>query len=144
MPSSPTSQAPAPAAVTNTSFGYLHNAPPEGAHLIIDVRAHFRDPHVDPRLRYLDATDSRLCQAVLETPGTWKLVLAASSAIRAFLDGPGAGEVLVAVGCSGGRHRAPSIATAIGDTLNGWGTAARVQHRDMAKPVVTRDAGSED
>lgn len=46
------------------SFGYGHAAPPE-AHLILDLRKHFRDPHVNPALRYMTAEDRAVRRAVL-------------------------------------------------------------------------------
>jgi len=71
-----TPQRAAGAPVEIVSFGYLHGPPPT-AHLILDLRSHFRDPHVDPGLRELTA----------------------------YRSGPSAGPVTVAVGCAGGRHR---------------------------------------
>jgi RNase adaptor protein for sRNA GlmZ degradation len=143
MPTQPSPQAARPADVTITSFGYLHDAPPEGAHLTIDVRHHFRDPHASPELRHLDASDSRVYAAVLETPGTWDLALSAASTVAAFLAGPTAGPVAIAVGCAGGRHRAPAIAIAMSRALaDVWGVTARVVHRDITRPVVERAAGS--
>lgn len=142
MPSQPSPQAPAPADVTITSFGWLHGTPPT-AHVVIDVRHHFRDPHARPELRYLDATDSRVYAAVLDTPGAWDLALAAAGTIAAFLAGPTPGPVSVAVGCAGGRHRAPSIAIAMSRALaDVWGVTASVRHRDITRPVVERAAGS--
>ena len=72
---------------------------------MIDAREHFRDPHFSPALRDLDATDERVYQAVTTTRGVRDLILAAALAVLAFrLAVPG--PVAVAVGCSGGRHRA--------------------------------------
>ncbi|MEV4872299.1 RapZ C-terminal domain-containing protein, partial [Streptomyces syringium] len=57
------------------SFGYLHDEPPT-AHLTIDLRHHFRDPHVSPELRYMTAADEPVRAAVLNTPGIPELVAA--------------------------------------------------------------------
>jgi UPF0042 nucleotide-binding protein len=124
--------------VTITSFGYLHGAPPEGAHLTIDVRRHFRDPHVDPALRSLDATDRRVRDNVLRTPGICGLLMATVRAVQAFRAGPAPGPVDVAIGCAGGRHRAPAIAITLARLLTAAGITAIVRHRDMSKPVVER------
>jgi UPF0042 nucleotide-binding protein len=43
-------------AVEIVSFGYLHGEPPP-AHLTIDLRHHFKDPHVSPELRSMTAHD---------------------------------------------------------------------------------------
>jgi UPF0042 nucleotide-binding protein len=120
-----------------TSFGYLHDAPPE-AHLTIDLRQHFRDPHVSPELRYMTADDAPVRAAVLATPGITALVDATVRAVEAFASGPSAGTVTVADGCAGGRHRAPTFARALAERLTAAGHTVSVHHRDLTKPVVHR------
>jgi UPF0042 nucleotide-binding protein len=125
------------AAVDITSFGYLHDGPP-AAHLTVDLRQHFRDPHVSPELRHMTADDEPVRTAVLNTPGLSALVQAVTAAVEAFASGPSAGAVTVAAGCAGGRHRAPTFARALADLLSAAGHQITVQHRDMDKPVVQR------
>lgn len=117
------------------SFGYLHGDPP-AAHITLDLRHHFRDPHVRPELRNLTAYDVEVREAVLNTPGITELLLASVRVVHAFQQGPTAGPVRVAVGCAGGRHRAASCAIFLGDMLG----TVHVDHRDLSKPVVDRDA----
>ncbi|MEV7466141.1 RNase adapter RapZ [Streptomyces kronopolitis] len=119
------------------SFGYLHGEPP-AAHLTLDLRHHFRDPHVSPELRYMTADDPEVRQAVLNTPGIPALIEATADAIVAFTHGPSAGPVRVAVGCAGGRHRAAAVAMALKPALADEGITATVTHRDLDKPVVNR------
>ncbi|MFD5860942.1 RapZ C-terminal domain-containing protein [Streptomyces chartreusis] len=119
------------------SFGYLHDEPP-AAHLTIDLRHHFRDPHVSPELRYMSADDEPVRAAVLNTPGIAALVEAIAAAVTAFASGPSAGTVTVADGCAGGRHRAPAFARALAERLTAAGHSVTVSHRDMAKAVVRR------
>lgn len=125
------------AVVEIVSFGYLHDAPPT-AHLTIDLRHHFRDPHVSPELRYLTAEDASVRAAVLATSGISDLVEATAAAVAAFASGPSAGAVTVADGCAGGRHRAPTFALALAERLTAAGHRVSVQHRDMVKAVVER------
>ncbi|MYS27678.1 ATPase, partial [Streptomyces sp. SID7804] len=75
------------AAVEIVSFGYLHDEPP-AAHLTIDLREHFRDPHVSPELRYMTAHDEPVRTAVLSTPGVAALALATAAAVEAYASGP--------------------------------------------------------
>ncbi|OIK02321.1 ATPase [Streptomyces sp. MUSC 14] len=119
------------------SFGYLHDAPP-AAHLTIDLRHHFRDPHVSPDLRYMTAEDEAVRTAVLGTPGITDLVEATATAVDAFASGPSAGTVTVADGCAGGRHRAPTFALALAERLTAAGHRVSIRHRDMARAVVER------
>lgn len=125
------------ATVEITSFGYLHDPPPP-AHLTIDLRHHFRDPHVSPELRYMTANDEPVRTAVLNTPGITDLVNATAAAVAAFASGPSTGTVTVADGCAGGRHRAPAFATALAEQLRKAGHTVTVHHRDIDKPVVQR------
>ncbi|MET8981050.1 RNase adapter RapZ [Streptomyces sp. NPDC004539] len=119
------------------SFGYLH-APPPAAHLTIDLRHHFRDPHVSPELRHMTAHDAPVRDAVMNTPGIPELVTATAHAVHAFRTGPSAGPVIVADGCAGGRHRAPTFADHLAAHLRATGLTVHVHHRDLTKPVVDR------
>ncbi|WP_433341219.1 RapZ C-terminal domain-containing protein [Streptomyces sp. CA-253872] len=125
------------AAVQLISFGYLHGAAP-AAHLTVDLREHFRDPHVSPELRYMTAEDAPVRDAVQSTPGIRDLVAATARAVDAFLSGPSAGEVTVADGCAGGRHRAPTFALLLAERLRAVGHEVSVTHRDLSRPVVKR------
>lgn len=120
-----------------TSFGYLHGPVP-AAHLTFDLREHFRDPHVDPTLKYLTAQDEAVRKAVLSTDGIPALIEAAAHAVNAYVMGVSGGAVRVATGCAGGRHRAPSVALALAERLDDMGLQVVVHHRDLAKPVVER------
>ena len=124
------------------SFGFLHGPAPE-ADVVLDLRHHFRDPHVSPELRYMTANDEPVRTAVLNTPGITDLVEAVAAAVAAFASGPSAGTVTVADGCAGGRHRAPTFATALADRLTAAGHTVTVMHRDIGKPVVQRRPRSE-
>ena len=119
------------------SFGYLHGDAPE-ADLTFDLRRHFRDPHVSPELRYMTANDEPVRAAVMGTPGIRDLVGAAAAAVKAFASGPSAGTVVVADGCAGGRHRAPTFARALAARLRQAGFHVNVTHRDLDKDVVQR------
>ena len=120
------------------SFGYLHAAPPPSAHLTVDLRAHCRDPHVDPGLRHMTAHDEPVRAAVLGTPGIPSLIQAAEDAVMAMLAGPSATTVTIAFGCAGGRHRAPTVAQQLTARLRARGVTARLRHRDLDKPVIAR------
>jgi RNase adaptor protein for sRNA GlmZ degradation len=120
-------------AVTIVSFGHLHGEPP-AADVVVDLRP-FRDPHAAATLRHLTADDQPVRTAVLGTPGIPELIRDTAASVSRLAD---AGAVTVAVGCQGGRHRAPTVAREIADRLTAAGHTVVVQHRDMGKPVVRR------
>ncbi|MDI5965760.1 RapZ C-terminal domain-containing protein [Streptantibioticus silvisoli] len=124
--------------VTITSFGYGHGAAPE-AHLTLDLRQHFRDPHVDPALREMTAADMPVRAVVGATPGIWDLVDATVAMVRAYLAGPGDAPIRVAVGCVGGRHRSAAVADFVAGLLRAnYGGAIELTHRDLHRPVIGR------
>ena len=122
-----------------TSFGYLHGGV-RRADVLVDVREHLRDPHVDPAFRELTGHDRAVMERVLSTPGASALIDALVAAAAALL--PGARKtgrlVRVAIGCAGGRHRSVVIADAVAArlALAGWGTEA--EHLHLHLPVVDR------
>ncbi|MFI9327810.1 ATPase [Kitasatospora sp. NPDC052868] len=122
------------------SFGYLHGAPPAGATLTLDLRRHFRDPHVDPALRHQSASDLPVRRTVMATPGIRELITSAALLVDAFDAGPSEAPLTVAVGCAGGRHRAATFAMALARRLGKTGVRVTLTHRDLAKPVVERTA----
>ncbi|MEU0242298.1 RNase adapter RapZ [Nocardiopsis sp. NPDC006198] len=96
-----------PPEVTIISFGFLHSPPPAHAHLVIDLRTHFRDPHVGPQLRELTSSDPRVREHVLATEGVRDLVHAIALAAVAMASGPARADLVIAIGCAGGRRRPP-------------------------------------
>lgn len=125
--------------VTVISFGYLHGPAPE-AHAVIDVRHHFRDPHVDPALRNLTGADEPVVSAVLGTSGIGALIESLAAIARAFRAGPCPGPLVIAVGCAGGRHRSAVIAAGASRQLRAEGIPVTLSHRDIHRPVVVREA----
>ena len=117
------------------SFGYGH-APAPAAHITLDLRHHFRDPHINPALRHLDANARRVRRAVLHTPGIRPLLTATVRQAQAYAAGPTPGPLTIATGCTGGRHRAPSTAHAPARRLRRRGHHVTVHHRDLTKPLI--------
>ncbi len=124
-----------PRKIRITSFGYLHDTAPP-ADFVLDLRP-YRDPHISPELRDLTARDPQVRQAVMSTPGIRQLVDATVADLRARVRGRPSEPLRVAIGCAGGRHRAPTVADAIADGLQSF-ARVRVTHRDLRKPVVHR------
>jgi UPF0042 nucleotide-binding protein len=118
-----------------TSFGFLHAAPPADADPLIDLRP-YRDPHVDPALREMTARDQAVVDTVLRTPGITEKIT--GLAFHAHLELTEGHDVTIAVGCSGGRHRAPVVAEQVAAAVREYGWPVDLVHRDLDKPVVNR------
>jgi len=125
------------------SFGFLHGPPPEGQHLVVDVRTILCDPHVDPRMRELTGLNLIVRRHVLNTPGASTLVanlVPVVLGIAAIISTPSPQwEVTkIAIGCAGGRHRSVVLANELTQRLIDGGIGAEVSHRDIQQPVIDR------
>lgn len=91
-------------------------------------------------MRDLTGLDLRVMQHVMATPGVKKLV---HHIVEMVLDlladvaDPAETKVFLAVGCQGGRHRSVAIAEAVAALLRTIDVGIDVEHRDMAKPLLT-------
>lgn len=123
-----------------TSFGHLHGPRPADAHIVLDLRQHFRDPHFDPSLRTLNARHPKVIRAVKHTPGIEQLLAATVAQAQAYARGPAAGQhpLHIAVGCAGGRHRAGVTAYLLARRLRRRGHQVALHHRDLHRPVAGR------
>lgn len=109
------------------SFGYGHSKPRPRCALMFDAR-HLADPYLDPALRDLDARDPRVQRAVLRTPGAQVLLAAMVTAAYQLLAQAADDEtVTIAVGCGGGKHRAPVLAAR---------AAAQMDHLDELRVLA--------
>lgn len=127
--------------VVITSFGYGHPDPPPHADITFDARRRFRNPHADPKMIDLNGKDCAVLAHVMETPGVAETIACLAMFAAQFshdLAGSADRRALVAIGCSGGRHRSVVIADVLGEALNRMGVRAWVVHRDIDKPVLGR------
>ncbi|MER7069278.1 RNase adapter RapZ [Streptomyces albidoflavus] len=125
------------------SFGYGHLKPRPSADLMFDAR-HLIDPYLDPALRDLDARDPRVQRAVLRTPGAQALLATMVTAGYQLLAQADEGAtVTIAVGCGGGRHRAPVLAARAAAQMDHLDELRVLAvHRDLDEPVLPAGAGS--
>ena len=116
------------------SFGYKYGVPLE-ADLVFDVRF-MPNPFYMPELRYKTGMDDEVYNYVFSFPQT-KEFLAKLEQMLAFLlplyQDEGKAVLVVAVGCTGGRHRSVSIARAVTEYINKIGYAAYENHRDITR-----------
>ena len=116
------------------SFGYKYGVPLE-ADLVFDVRF-MPNPYYVPELRYQTGMNDDVYNYVFSFPQT-KEFLSKLEQMLAFLlplyQDEGKAVLVVAVGCTGGRHRSVSIARAVTEYLNKLGYAAYENHRDITR-----------
>ena len=123
-----------PSVVNLISFGYRYGVPP-AVELLFDVRF-LPNPHFEPALRPRTGLEPDVAEYVLADAGSKELL----DRLRDFLDyllarydAEGKAYLTVGIGCTGGRHRAPAVASALAEFLRGRGREVNVQHRDVEK-----------
>jgi UPF0042 nucleotide-binding protein len=116
------------------SFGFKHGLPLD-ADIVMDVRF-LPNPHWEEGLRPLTGHDPAVRDYVLNRPETIEFLDRLEDLLRALLpayQAEGRSYLTVAIGCTGGRHRAVSIAEELAARLRARGTAVRTTHRDVSR-----------
>jgi len=132
-------------AIRIVSFGYGHRAKGvPSADVTYDVSGRrFRNPFHDPALKELTGLEQAVYDHVRATPGTEALARnAASTAIVLAGETHGDGDVVLAFGCIGGRHRSVGLARLTAQFLELAGHEAEIEHRDVHEPLLPAGAHS--
>jgi RNase adapter protein RapZ len=116
------------------SFGFKYGLPVD-ADMVADCRF-LPNPHWVPELAPLTGEDQGVRNYVLGQPGTLSFLDAYVQALRVALDGyqrEGKHFVMLAVGCTGGKHRSVVVAEQIAARLADAWPGVRVIHRDLGR-----------
>jgi UPF0042 nucleotide-binding protein len=116
------------------SFGFKYGLPVD-ADMVADCRF-LPNPHWVPELAPLTGEDQGVRDYVLGQPGTLAFLDAYVQALRVALDGyqrEGKHFVMLAVGCTGGKHRSVVVAEQIAARLADTWPGVRVIHRDLGR-----------
>lgn len=114
------------------SFGFKYG-PPSEANLIFDVRC-FKNPYYNKELRELTGLDETVRKFVLENDNTKifikKLFSLLDFTIPLYVQ-EGKSQLVIAIGCTGGKHRSVAISNCLYEHLIKLGYYAGISHRDM-------------
>jgi RNase adapter protein RapZ len=120
-------------AVTFTSFGHKHG-PPRDADLAFDVRF-LPNPHYEPELRVLTGFDTRIVDYVGRDGRLEEFYERVTPLLEYLLPqyvGEGKAHLVVAIGCTGGRHRSVVIAEHLASHFRADDRYfIEIQHRDV-------------
>jgi UPF0042 nucleotide-binding protein len=126
-------ESPGRLAVTITSFGHKHG-PPRDADLAFDVRF-LPNPHYEPHLRELTGFDTRIVDYVARDGRLeefYERVLPLLEYLLPQYVAEGKAHLVIAIGCTGGRHRSVVIAERLAAHFRRDGEYfVEVQHRDV-------------
>lgn len=121
--------------LTVVSFGFKYGLPPD-ADLVADMRF-LPNPFWNDDLRSLTGEDDRVRDYVLSQPGATEFLDAYTRALGPVLEGyqrENKRHSVVAVGCTGGKHRSVAMAIQLAERLGQLpGVAVRLKHRDLGR-----------
>ncbi len=120
--------------VSVVSFGYKHGLPVD-ADMVADCRF-LPNPHWIPELAPLTGRDKPVIDYVLGQPGASDFLDAFARAVKIALAGydkSGRHYVLIAVGCTGGKHRSVAMADELARRLAPDWLGIQVTHRDIGR-----------
>jgi RNase adapter protein RapZ len=120
-------------ALTFMSFGFKHG-PPREEDLAFDVRF-LANPHYEPELRELTGLDARVVEYIARD-GRLEELYARLNALLDFLlaqyVAEGKAHLMIAIGCTGGRHRSVAIAEHLAERYRDREELeVAVSHRDL-------------
>ena len=124
----------APLQLTLMSFGYKYGLPVD-ADLVVDCRF-LPNPHWVPELRPQTGQDQPVRDYVLSREGAGDFLDRYEGLVQLLAEGylrEGKRYALLAVGCTGGKHRSVAIAEELGRRLDADGLEVVVQHRDLGR-----------
>lgn len=120
--------------LTILSFGYKYGLPVD-ADLVVDCRF-LPNPHWVPELRPHTGQDAAVRDYVLAQPGAEEFLDRYQGLVRLLSAGyrrEGKRYVLLAVGCTGGKHRSVAMSEQLAARLAGPDTDVHVVHRDLGR-----------
>ncbi|WP_295338971.1 RNase adapter RapZ [uncultured Subdoligranulum sp.] len=125
-----------PMALTVVSFGFKYGLPQE-ADLVLDVRC-LPNPFYVPELKNLTGMEQPVVDYVMAAPESQELLRRYESMLEYALPlyvKEGKSQLMIAVGCTGGKHRSITFARKIGEFCQKLGYEPSIQHRDAKRTL---------
>ena len=116
------------------SFGFKYGLPLE-ADLVFDVRF-LPNPYYIPELKHQTGLDEPVRSFVFKYQQTLDFVAKTEDLLSFLLPNyldEGKTDLVIAVGCTGGKHRSVCIAKELFEFVSKKGYAATLSHRDMGR-----------
>ena len=116
------------------SFGFKYGLPQE-ADIVFDVRC-LPNPFYVPELKEKTGLDQEVVDYVMKFPESQELLRRIESFLEYALPlyvKEGKSQLMIAIGCTGGKHRSITFARKIGEYCTKLGYQPSVQHRDARR-----------
>ena len=122
--------------VTVLSFGFKYGIPVD-SDLVFDVRF-IPNPFYIPELKQYSGNDEPVKQYVLKQTETINFIEKLVDMLKYLIPNyikEGKRQLIISIGCTGGRHRSVAIANEVYEQLNKENYNARIEHRDVAEDL---------
>ena len=120
--------------VTVLSFGFKYGIPVD-ADIVFDVRF-LPNPYYIDDLKSLTGNDKAIQDYVMGFDETKEFLNKVEDLIKFLLPNyvkEGKNSLVIAIGCTGGKHRSVTLANAIADAIQQTEYGCKVEHRDIEK-----------
>lgn len=122
------------------SFGFKYGIPTD-ADLVFDVRF-LPNPYYVEELRPLTGNDKEVFDFVMEEDTSRTFLDKLEDMVRFLIPNyisEGKYQLIISIGCTGGKHRSVTLANALYERLSGEeGYGLRVEHRDLQKDAIRK------
>lgn len=125
--------------ITVVSFGFKYGIPSD-ADLIFDVRF-LQNPFYIAELKPLTGNDKEVYDYVMNSSGAEEFMEKLTDMIKFLIPRyreEGKNQLVIGIGCTGGKHRSVTIANALYNALNNLDYGLKVEHRDIQKDVIRK------
>ncbi len=125
--------------VTILSFGFKYGIP-EDSDLVFDVRF-LPNPYYIEELRALTGNDAPIKEYVMNSPQAAVFVDKLADMIEFLIPNyilEGKNRLVIAIGCTGGKHRSVTLANELYSRLSGHNYGLKIDHRDIDLDAKTK------
>jgi UPF0042 nucleotide-binding protein len=126
--------------ITILSFGFKYGIPAD-ADLVFDVRF-LPNPYYVEGLRTKTGQDKEIRDYVMQFPEAHEFLYKLTDMLNFLIPNyisEGKNQLVIAIGCTGGKHRSVTLANALFEALSGRKEyGLKIEHRDIAKDALRR------
>jgi len=125
--------------VTILSFGFKYGIPSD-SDLVFDVRF-LPNPYYIPELKPLTGNDRDVYEYVMDSEQAGVFLKQLYQMIRFLIPNyilEGKNQIVISIGCTGGKHRSVTIANALGKKMQELPYSLKIEHRDIEKDAILK------
>lgn len=125
--------------VTVLSFGFKYGIPSD-SDLVFDVRF-LPNPYYIPELKPQTGNDKPVYDYVMQAPQAVEFLEKLEDMLTFLIPNyiiEGKNQLVVSIGCTGGKHRSVTLANAITKQLKKLSYGVKVEHRDIEKDALRK------